>query len=80
MRTSTALRQLPTTVVALLAALALAVAAALLTGAGLTSSDKAGATWNKKSDFAGATWNSHRLAGATWNVVRPARSFGATWN
>jgi hypothetical protein len=55
MRTTTALRQLPTTVVALLAALALAVAAALLTGAGLTASDSAGATWNKKSDFAGAT-------------------------
>lgn len=62
MRT-TAIHHLPTTLIALLAALALAFAAALLTGIGLTASDSAGATWNKTTNHAGATWNK----GATWN-------------
>jgi basic membrane lipoprotein Med (substrate-binding protein (PBP1-ABC) superfamily) len=77
--TLTTARRLPTTVVALLAALALAVAAALLTGAGLAATDSAGASWNKKSDRAGASWNKTTHAGASWNkVVRV--SHGASWN
>lgn len=62
--------RLPTAILALLAALALAVAAALLTGWGLTSTDSAGATWNKSSTKAGATWNkvvAGSTRGATWN-------------
>jgi hypothetical protein len=77
--TLTTARRLPTTVVALLAALALAVAAALLTGAGLAATYSAGASWNKKSDRAGASWNKTTHAGASWNkVVRV--SHGASWN
>lgn len=54
--TRTTSHPLPTAIVALLAALALAVATALITGWGLTATDSAGATWNK-SRQAGATWN-----------------------
>jgi len=78
---TTAFRSLPTTVVALLAAVALAVAAVLLTGAGLAASDSAGASWNKKTDKAGASWNKKAtLAGASWNKVKPVSTDGASWN
>ena len=59
MSRSTTIGQLPTAVVALLVALALAVAATLLAGFGIASSDSAGAS----ADLAGAT--SHK--GATWH-------------
>lgn len=57
--TRTTLAHLPTTVVALLAALALATAVLLLTGLSVTGSDSAGATWNKVGGGStkGATWN-----------------------
>lgn len=57
--TRTTLGQLSTTTAALLAALALAVAALLLTGFAPVGSDSAGATWNKVGGVStkGATWN-----------------------
>jgi hypothetical protein len=73
--TRTAVRALPTTAVAFLLALALAVAAVLVAGTGLAGSDDAGATWNR-GPGKGATWNSVE-AGATWNRG-PGK--GATWN
>ncbi len=72
--TRTALRSLPTTAVAFLIALALAVTAVLVAGYGLAGGDDAGATWNRKQP--GATWNGVE-AGATWNA-KPGH--GATWN
>jgi len=72
--TRTAMRALPTTAVAFLIALALAVTAVLVAGYGLAGSDDAGATWNRKHP--GATWNAVE-AGATWNA-KPRN--GATWN
>ncbi len=60
--------QLTTFFVALFAALALAAAAAMLTGLGSIGSDKAGATWNKVN------------AGATWNKAPRGGTNGATWN
>jgi hypothetical protein len=73
--TRTAIRSVPTTALAFLLALALAVTAVLVAGYGLTGSDDAGATWNRKDGKNGATWNSVQ-AGATWNAKRN----GATWN
>jgi hypothetical protein len=73
--TRTAVRTLPSTAVAFLLALALAVAAVLVAGTGLAGSDDAGATWNR-GPGKGATWNSVE-AGATWNRG-PGK--GATWN
>lgn len=68
MRTTAAVRSLPSTVVALLAALALAVATLLLTGVGGSGSDQAGATWNRVAPVKhGATWNAPVSYGATWN-------------
>jgi hypothetical protein len=73
--TRTAVRTLPSTAVAFLLALALAVAAVLVAGTGLVGSEDAGATWNR-GPGKGATWNSVE-AGATWNRG-PGK--GATWN
>jgi hypothetical protein len=73
--TRTAVRTVPSTAVAFLLALALAVAAVLVAGSGLSGSDDAGATWNR-GPGKGATWNSVE-AGATWNRG-PGK--GATWN
>jgi len=72
--TRTVARTLPSTAVAFLLALALAAAAVLVAGTGLSGSDDAGATWNR-GPGKGATWNS--VEAATWN--RGPKS-GATWN
>lgn len=75
---NSAVRSLPSVaprlVLALLAAVALAVAAVLLTGLGTTGSDSAGASWNKQAP---ATY-----AGASWNTVSTvvAATSGASWN
>jgi hypothetical protein len=55
--TRTAIRSVPTTALAFLLALALAVTAVLVAGYGLAGSDDAGATWNRKDGKNGATWN-----------------------
>ena len=72
--TRTAIRSVPTTALAFLLALALAVTAVLVAGYGLAGSDDAGATWNR-GPGKGATWNS--VEAATWNR---GANHGATWN
>lgn len=66
---TTAVRTLPRAAVALFAALVLAVATVLLTGAGLTGSDSAGASWHKSNQ-----------AGASWHVVTSTETDGASWH
>ncbi|MGH8969359.1 MAG: hypothetical protein ACRDV1_05370 [Actinomycetes bacterium] len=64
----------PTMMVAVLAALALAVAAFLSTGLLDAGQDRAGHSWNKKEKVAGHSWNKKEgatLAGHSWNRLRP---------
>ena len=78
----TALNTTTRTLIALIAAMALMIVVGLATMS-MSSSDRAGATWNKV--HAGATWN-HLHAGtasaaATWNKVSGGgTNNGATWN
>jgi hypothetical protein len=77
----TALNTTTRTLIALFAAMALMIVVGLATMS-MTSSDRAGATWNKI--HAGATWNHLHAsvsAAATWNKVSAGgTNNGATWN
>jgi hypothetical protein len=77
----TALKTTTRTLIAFFAAMAIMIVVGLAT-VSLSSSDRAGATWNHLT--AGATWN-HVHAGsvsaaATWNRVSGGINNGATWN
>jgi len=58
-------RHLPASIIAFLAALALAVATLLVAGIGVSSSDSAGSSWNRVER--GSSWNQGATKGSSWN-------------